>query len=47
VFEIFGLTMKSAIVTSVIMILLGIGFSVYIRLRRKGMDYSTANKPWF
>lgn len=47
VFEIFGITMKSAIVTSVIMILLGIGLSVYIRLTRKGKDYSTAKNPWF
>lgn len=47
VFEIFGLTLKSAIVTSVIMILAGIGLSIFIRLTRKGMDYSTAERPWF
>ncbi|MDT8336385.1 MAG: prolipoprotein diacylglyceryl transferase [Candidatus Izemoplasmatales bacterium] len=47
VFEIFGLTLKSAIVTSVIMILAGISLSIFIRLTRKGMDYSTAERPWF
>jgi phosphatidylglycerol:prolipoprotein diacylglycerol transferase len=47
VFEIFGITMKSATVTSILMILAGIGLSVFIRLRRKGMDYSTAKNPWF
>lgn len=40
-FRMFGMVFKSAIVTSTIMILLGIGFSVYIRLTRKGQDYST------
>ena len=40
-FELFGITFKSAIVTSVIMILLGIALSVFIRLTRKGKDYST------
>ncbi|XFA98452.1 prolipoprotein diacylglyceryl transferase [Candidatus Izemoplasma sp. B36] len=40
-FDIFGITMKSAIVTSVIMILLGIGLSAFIRLTRKGKTYAT------
>ncbi|PKK95019.1 MAG: prolipoprotein diacylglyceryl transferase [Tenericutes bacterium HGW-Tenericutes-5] len=47
VFEIFGMTLKSAIVTSTLMILAGIGLSVYIRIRRKGMDYSTVDGSWF
>jgi len=47
VFEIFGMTLKSATVTSTLMILAGIGLSVFIRIRRKGMDYSTAERPWF
>ncbi|MGD9761021.1 MAG: prolipoprotein diacylglyceryl transferase [Candidatus Izemoplasmatales bacterium] len=47
VFEIFGLTLKSASVTSTLMILAGIGLSVFIRIKRKGMDYSTAERPWF
>jgi len=47
VFELFGMTLKSAIVTSVLMILAGIGLSVFIRTTRKGMDYSTAERPWF
>ncbi|MCK5732004.1 MAG: prolipoprotein diacylglyceryl transferase [Tenericutes bacterium] len=41
VFEIFGITMKSAIVTSVLMILGGILFSTYIRIKRKGITYET------
>lgn len=41
VFEIFGITMKSAIVTSVLMILAGIGLSVFIRLKRKDKTYGT------
>ncbi len=40
-FQMFGITFKSAIVTSVIMILLGIALSTYIRIKRKGKDYST------
>jgi len=46
-FEFLGMTLKSAIVTSVIMILLGVGNSLFVRLKRKGMDYSTATNPWF
>lgn len=41
VFEIFGITMKSAIVTSVLMILGGILLSIYIRTKRKGLTYGT------
>ncbi|MBI9008409.1 MAG: prolipoprotein diacylglyceryl transferase [Tenericutes bacterium] len=41
VFEIFGITMKSAIVTSVLMILGGIALSVFIRLRGKGGTYAS------
>lgn len=40
-FDIFGIEMKSAIVTSVIMISLGILLSVFIRTKRKGMTYET------
>ena len=40
-FDLFGITFKSAIVTSVIMILAGIGLSVFIRLTRKGKTYGT------
>ncbi len=40
-FEFLGMTFKSAIVTSTIMIVLGILLSVFIRLKRKGQDYST------
>jgi len=40
-FEIFGLTLKSAIVTSVLMILGGIILSILIRIKRKGMTYGT------
>lgn len=40
-FNFFGITLKTAIVTSAVMILLGIAFSVYIRKTRKGKDYST------
>jgi len=47
VFEIFGMTFRSAIVTSVLMILAGIGLSVLIRTTRKGKDYSTVERPWF
>jgi phosphatidylglycerol:prolipoprotein diacylglycerol transferase len=47
VFEVFGMTLKSAQVTSTIMILAGIALSILVRLKRKGMDYSTAEKPWF
>jgi phosphatidylglycerol:prolipoprotein diacylglycerol transferase len=47
VFEIFGMTLKSATVTSTLMILAGIVLSVFIRIKRKGMDYSTAERPWF
>ena len=47
VFELFGLTLKSAIVTSSLMILGGIALSVFIRIKRKGMDYSLAKNSWF
>ena len=40
-FDIFGIEMKSAIVTSVIMIALGVLLSVFIRVKRKGMTYET------
>ncbi len=40
-FKFFGLTLKTAIVTSAVMIVLGIAFSVFLRLTRKGKDYST------
>lgn len=39
-FEIFGLTLRSAIVTSVIMILGGIAVSIYVRLKRKEETYA-------
>ena len=38
-FQLFGLTFKSAIVTSGLMILLGILMSLYVRIRRKGKVY--------
>jgi phosphatidylglycerol:prolipoprotein diacylglycerol transferase len=41
VFEFLGMTFKSAIVTSVLMIIAGIGLSVFIRLKRKGQTYET------
>lgn len=41
VFQFLGFTFKSAIVTSVIMILGGILLSVLIRTKRKGMTYET------
>lgn len=41
VFELFGVTFKSAIVTSGFMIVGGILMSVLIRLRRKGKTYGT------
>ena len=47
VFELFGMTLKSATVTSTLMILGGIALSIFIRIKRKGMDYSTVEKPWF
>lgn len=40
-FVLFGVTFKSAIVTSVIMIILGIGLSLLIRLVIKGKAYET------
>jgi hypothetical protein len=40
-FVLFGVTFKSAIVTSVIMIILGIGLSLLIRLVIKGKAYAT------
>ncbi|HPD99676.1 MAG TPA: prolipoprotein diacylglyceryl transferase [Bacillota bacterium] len=47
VFEIFGMTLKSATVTSTLMILGGIALSVFVRIKRKGMDYSTVEGNWF
>lgn len=41
-FELFGLTLKSAIVTSTIMILAGIAVSVFVRLRRPQETYATS-----
>lgn len=41
VFEFLGITFKSAIVTSVIMIVGGILLSVFVRMKRKGMTYAT------
>jgi len=40
-FEFLGMTLKSAIVTSTIMILLGILLSLYVRIKRKGLNYGT------
>ncbi len=40
-FTLFGITFKTAIVTSVFMIIGGILLSVYVRIYRKGQDYST------
>ncbi|MDD4184762.1 MAG: prolipoprotein diacylglyceryl transferase [Candidatus Izemoplasmatales bacterium] len=40
-FELFGITFKSAIVTSTLMILGGILVSVFLRIKRKGKDYGT------
>jgi len=39
-FTIFGMTFKSAIVTSVIMIIAGIAVSIYVRTRRKDETYA-------
>jgi phosphatidylglycerol:prolipoprotein diacylglycerol transferase len=39
-FEFLGMTFKSAIVTSVIMILAGIAVSVFVRLKRKDETYA-------
>lgn len=47
VFNFLGMTLKSATVTSVLMILAGVGLSLFVRIKRKGMDYSTAERPWF
>ncbi|MDD3123253.1 MAG: prolipoprotein diacylglyceryl transferase [Candidatus Izemoplasmatales bacterium] len=41
VFEFLGITLKSAIVTSVLMIIGGILLSTFIRIKRKGMTYGT------
>jgi phosphatidylglycerol:prolipoprotein diacylglycerol transferase len=46
-FELFGTTFKTPVVTSVVMIIAGILLSIYIRTKRKGMDYSQAKNPWF
>lgn len=46
-FELFGTTFKTPVVTSVIMIIAGIALSAYIRIKRKGLDYSQAKNPWF
>jgi phosphatidylglycerol:prolipoprotein diacylglycerol transferase len=40
-FELFGITFKSAIVTSVLMITAGIVFSLFLRIKRKGINYGT------
>lgn len=40
-FEFLGITFKSAIVTSVIMILLGLSLSAFVRIKRKGQTYGT------
>ncbi|MDD3477375.1 MAG: prolipoprotein diacylglyceryl transferase [Candidatus Izemoplasmatales bacterium] len=40
-FELFGITFKSAIVTSSLMIILGVLLSIFVRTKRKGQDYST------
>lgn len=40
-FDFLGITFKSAIVTSVLMITAGIALSTYIRIKRKGMTYAT------
>lgn len=40
-FNFLGMTLKSAIVTSTLMIIAGIGLSVLIRTKRKGMTYGT------
>jgi len=42
-FDLFGITFKSAIVTSSIMIIAGILLSVFIRLTRKGKTYGTVS----
>lgn len=41
VFELFGLTFKSAIVTSTLMILGGISLSLFVRLKRRNQTYGT------
>jgi phosphatidylglycerol:prolipoprotein diacylglycerol transferase len=40
-FELFGMTFKSAIVTSSLMILGGILISLYVRIKRKEKNYGT------
>jgi phosphatidylglycerol:prolipoprotein diacylglycerol transferase len=40
-FNFLGLELKSAIVTSVIMIILGISWITFIRIKRKGQNYGT------
>ncbi|MBN2876386.1 MAG: prolipoprotein diacylglyceryl transferase [Bacilli bacterium] len=40
-FQLLGITFKSAIVTSVLMILAGLALSLFIRWKRKGMTYGT------
>ncbi len=45
-FEIFGLSLKSAIVTSVIMIMAGIGLSIFVRLKRKGETYEKSENTF-
>jgi phosphatidylglycerol:prolipoprotein diacylglycerol transferase len=39
-FELFGMTLKSAIVTSTIMILAAIAVSVYVRMKRPNETYA-------
>jgi len=45
-FEFLGLTLKSAIVTSVLMILGGIAVSVYVRLKRKDETYAKSKNTF-
>ena len=42
-FELFGMTFKSAIATSVLMIIAGIGISLFLRLKLKGDSYGTVS----
>ncbi|MFP4478180.1 MAG: prolipoprotein diacylglyceryl transferase [Candidatus Izemoplasmatales bacterium] len=45
-FEFLGLTLKSAIVTSVFMILGGIAVSVFVRIKRKGETYAKSKNTF-
>jgi len=46
VFDFLGMQIKSAIATSVVMILGGIALSVFIRLTRKDKTYATSENTW-